>query len=382
MGCQPVKKIYQVKPQFKTIYDKLKNETLNNENIIKESIKLSLSTDGLELNKFLRWISDNGKVSVVAESNLDRKMVVLDVVDQPVSEILGVVARRLGVQVTRSGNLYFLGTLKPEDRGVYVRKVTRLDFDEVYRAVSVLLSEHGRCVTYPDGLCIVGDRVEVINKIDELLTSIQSVPSDSWVVQFYLVSLSDGHQLDLGVDLSGSLDFAYSLNTGSNLLKSGLISSLIKADKTSNYISIIAQPLMIVLDGKSSKFTNGSILRLPQRTVSDQGTVTTTGYETIKIGMDITTFIRDLGSGQATIKFSLAMSQLTNYIDLIPVISSDTFSTEASINSGGLYLLGSLDINHVSSRETSFFNSYKVAEDDKRTIQIYVKAYKIHGDHL
>jgi len=359
----------------------LKEEKTQTAYLKKDSKKLSLSTQGMELNKFLRWISDNGNVSVVAESNLDTRLVVLDVVNQPVSEILGVVARRLGVQVTRSGTLYFLGDLKPEDRGVYVRKVTRLDADEVYQAVAILLSEHGRCVTYPDGMCLVGDRVEVINKIDELLNSIQAIPADSWVVQYYVLSVTEGHEKELGVDISSSLDLAFTLHNGeADILNNGLLSALIRAEKSTTLIDMVAQPLMAMLDGKQATFNNGEILRVPQKTVSDQGTVTTTGYETINTGLTLVSSIRDLGGSKAKLKTELTMAQLINYIEDAPVLSNDSFFTEVSIESGGVYLIGSLNIINTSDRNKHFLNSYEISSQEKRQIQIYVKAHKIKGE--
>ena len=245
--------------------------------------RLSISTDGMPLASCLRYVSDRCHVSVIAAAGLDDKLIVLDVIDQPVSQVLGVIARRIGVQVTRIGSLYFLGELRPEDRGVFVRKVERLSREELNSAVSVLLSEHGRVITYDDGLVLVGDRVEVLQRISELFDSVESAPAESWVVQLHLISLRDRASQELGLDVNPTGELAFRL-AGIDAVDFGfsvdsMFSALLKASKESDGVTLVAQPMFVLLDGSPCEFVSGDEVRIAESTVSPEGTVTTTGYE-------------------------------------------------------------------------------------------------------
>jgi hypothetical protein len=96
--------------------------------------KVTVSVQAMPLGMFLRYLSNNTGTSVVCQADLDTQPVTLDLVDTPVAEAIGVVARRLGVSASRTGNVFFLGISRPEDRGVLVRKVRRLSKEDLAAA--------------------------------------------------------------------------------------------------------------------------------------------------------------------------------------------------------------------------------------------------------
>ena len=110
----------------------------------------------MEVVTFARMVAREAGISVVVEDDLDSKKISLEVSDTPAAEVLELVARRLGVELSRVGGAYFLGELRPEDRAVYVRRVRRLSSEELQAAVEVLISDNGRVTAYPDGLVVVG----------------------------------------------------------------------------------------------------------------------------------------------------------------------------------------------------------------------------------
>ena len=126
----------------------------------------------------------------MADSRLDGRTVTLEVQGETVASILGVVARRMGVDVTQQGTLYYLGQLRAEDRGLLVRRVRRLTSDEVSQAIENLMSEVGRVLTVADGLVVVGDRVEVLQRIEALIEQIDRTEVVTWVVQLYVAELT------------------------------------------------------------------------------------------------------------------------------------------------------------------------------------------------
>ena len=208
------------RPQFREMYQRLKTLPECQAGKVNGGPLVTLTTQQMPLEGVLRELSDQTKVSIVAEAGLDQSPVTLDVIDVPVDEVLGVIARRLGVQVTRTGSIYFLGSLRPEDKGVLVRRVRRLSANELSDSVSVLLSQNGSVRAHEDGLVIVGDRVEVLARVVELLDRIERADTSSWVVQLHLVQLSDRALADWGLDVEPAADIGLAFASASSSLQS------------------------------------------------------------------------------------------------------------------------------------------------------------------
>ena len=66
-----------------------------------------------------------------------------------------------------------------------------------------------------DGIVIVGDTVEVLAKVNELLDGIESAPLDGWVVQFHIISIGDTASRELGLDVVPALELSASLAAAS-----------------------------------------------------------------------------------------------------------------------------------------------------------------------
>ena len=138
-----------------------------------ESERITFSASDMPLGDFVRWVSDATGVSIIVEQGLDAVPVSVEVTDQPVEVVLSTVARRAGVEVNRSGNLYFLGALKKNDIGVLVRRVRRLNQADIHQTIQVLLTENGQIAAFEDGLCVIGDRVETLSKINDLISDVE-----------------------------------------------------------------------------------------------------------------------------------------------------------------------------------------------------------------
>ena len=92
--------------------------------------------------------------------------------------------RRLNCRATRIGNVWFLGAIAPEDRGVLVRSVRRLKAEELTKVCTLFASEVGRQVAFEDGLVVVADRVEVLQRLVQALDQLEATPAGCWVVRF------------------------------------------------------------------------------------------------------------------------------------------------------------------------------------------------------
>ena len=345
----------------------------------------------MPLVSFLRWVSDRAGVSVVADSKLDQTPVTLDVINEQISDVLGMVARRMGVQVTRTGNLYYLGTLRPEDRGVLVRRCRRLTSADLSAAVAVLLSENGRAHAYDDGLLVVGDRVEVLQRVHELLDRIESSASVCWCIQLYLVSLGNSDLTDLGLDVEPTLNVAYTFATASNSLGAasaassavkgatlnGGLSAILKAAKQRKGVAIQAEPLFTLIDGGEAEFIRGDKVPVPKSITTQNGFVETAGFDYVQTGLDVHVGIRELSDDAARFKTSVKISEVTGQVSTAPITSDQSFDAESVIHSGGVYLLGSLKRSEVQHTQSSSLKWGDTKQVDNAVLQVWCRAYRV-----
>ena len=127
----------------------------------------------------------------------------------------------------------------------------------------------------------------------------------------------------------------------------------------------------------SSMIADGETLRTPQRTVSSQGTVTVTGFEQVQTGLESVGGVRDLGHGRATLDVELSISEVTGFVGNLPQVNTQAFTTKAAIESGGVYLLGSLNRGSTLNGRSGAFLSVARDEAEQRVVYVWARTYRI-----
>ena len=375
-------------PEFAEVYRALERIERPSLEAEQQGERVTLSVEGMPLVAFARMLADRASVSVVVSNRRDDRPVSLEVQDVTVGSVLALVARRLGVEITLSGGVYFIGELRPEDRGVYVRRVRRLDREGLTGAVETLLSQNGRVQAYDDGLVVVGDRVEVLHRVAELLDRVESAGADSWVVQLHMISTREADMSSFGLDVTPALDVAATFAAASNgagpdgaLNMGGALSAILEAERTSEAVDIVAAPLFVLVDGGTAELADGDELRVPQFSITDEGTQSVTGFEVVQTGLDVRVSLRDLGEGRARLELRTGMSAVVGFVaDSLPQINTQRYETTAVVQSGGVYLLGSLERRSQVDGVDGPLRSVRRDEDEARTVFIWARAYRIGGD--
>lgn len=368
-------------PTFRDWYAKAAAEDVRTEVRSDEGPLVTVSVQEMQLVDFARYLADETGVSIVVSTGIDTRPVTLEVTDIPVEAVIALVARRLGVEANQSGGVFFLGELRPEDRAVYVRNVKRLDAEGLKAALQVITSANGRVETFDDGLVVLADKVEVIQRVADLIDRIETAPSESWIVQLYLVSLRGYDFRELGLDAVPAAEVAMRAATtgGSSFELSAALNGLLRADARRESSKIVAAPLFLMLDGSESNIADGDTLRIPQRTVSSEGTVTVTGFEQVQTGLEATVAVRDLGQSRATLDVELSISDVTGFIGDLPQVNTQAFTTRAAIESGGVYLLGSLNRGSTLNGRSGAFLSVARDEAEQRVVYVWARTYRIGG---
>lgn len=332
---------------------------------------------------FARHVADQTGVSVVVESSLDQKPVSVDVQEQRVSDVLGVVARRLGVQVTRTGDLFYLGSLRPEDRGVLVRRVVRLETDQLKSAVEALLSEQGKVVSMEGGLVVVSDRVEVLGRVSLMLQDVERAPAESWVVQLHIVSVSDSVNQEIGIDVTPSADVALSFarasggDVSSMASLSTALGAVLRASKQTDLVRLEASPMFVMVDGSEARQSDGKDVPVPKRSTSAEGTVTTEDYQMVETGLIVKLGLRDIGQHRARINLAVELSEIIGYVEDAPIVDGMQFETRSIVTAGGVYLLGSMQQTKTHRGKESILQTVSTQDDNARQWQIWARCYKI-----
>jgi type II secretory pathway component GspD/PulD (secretin) len=346
----------------------------------------------MPVSDFIRVLSAKYGAAVVFDDQLDSRRISAELQNTPLVDVFGLLSRRLGVQVSRVGDAWFVGKLRVEDKGFLVRKVRRLTDQGLNQAVQVLLSEAGRSVSYNDGLVVVSDRVEVLQRVSGLLDAIESARADTWVIQLYLVAVSDDVKATFGADTTALANLSYSFakasaglpissTPGGGSLTSSLSAALsTTASKAS--VRLVGKPLFLIGDGESANFQSGVTVPVPKKTVSDQGTVTTSGFDYIQAGLSASCSLRETTSAGAKLTVGVSIGQITGYVENAPVQTKSTFNTVAVVQAGGVYLLGSLDQDEKDINDkglTPRLLLLKDHEGKRANVEVWARVFRIAG---
>jgi type II secretory pathway component GspD/PulD (secretin) len=311
----------------------------------------------------------------------------MEIRDQPVSDVLALVARRMDVNVTRDGKLFFVGALRPEDRGLLVRRVRRLRFEELEKALEVFQGENGRSAAFSDGLLVVGDTVEILKRVDEMLTALEATEAPCWIVQLHIVGYTQEAADELGINVEPAARAGVAFATGSAAatVESGLnisasLDAVLQVAHSRSDVSVTASPMFLLCDGSTGEFVQGDRVPVPKRTVSDAGTVTISGYEFIQTGVEVNMTLREMSPESARVDLEVGMSDLKRLVEEAPVTGEERFKTSAVVQASGVYLIGTL-VKDRRQRENSLgWQSGSYSADSSQVVQVWLQSYRIGSE--
>lgn len=90
---------------------------------LKSASTLTLSAHLIPFSVFSRVLSDQFNIGLVFSEKLFQKTITAEFKETGLEDVLNVVSRQLNTDVVQVGNTFFVGKLRPEDRGIFVRKV-------------------------------------------------------------------------------------------------------------------------------------------------------------------------------------------------------------------------------------------------------------------
>lgn len=265
-----------------------------------------------------------------------------------------------------------------------VRRVKRLDQESLEKAVKAVITEAGRVFVANDGVVVVTEKAEVLQRVDAVIDGLENSKLVAWVVQLYIVQVNEKDMRDLGIDVTPAASIAYSLAaaTKGDSLTLGKIEAsfdaFIRGEDVASSSRMMAEPLFSLSDGESASFIRGDTIPVPTRSVSDQGTVSVTGYQEIKTGVTVDVTVREQSVDLVRLEVDLTLNDVVELINgESPRTAGEEYSCKSLLRAGRVMLIGSLERRQKKQEFSQFLKYGKSDLRETNTVQIWARAYRI-----
>ena len=270
-----------------------------------------------------------------------------------------------------------------------VRRVTRLDSIQLETAIKTVLTDKGQVFVAPDGVIVVTDQFQVLERVESVIDGIEKANLVCWVVQLYIVQMSDKDIRDLGIDVTPAASLAYTMaaaSKGSSVTLGKVEASfnaMLRAADSYSSNRMMAEPLFSLTDGERASFVRGDTIPVPQRTVSDQGTVSVTGYQQIQTGVTVEVMVREQNPDLVRLEVDLILNDIVELINgESPRTTGETYSCKSLLRSGQVALIGSLERRRKKAVYSQWFKYGKNDEQEQTTVQIWARAYRVDMNEM
>lgn len=343
----------------------------------------------------------------------------LDLVQTPLADALAEVADQSGVSITCPAGrekLVVEGTFRRRTVGEVLRAISPPDLEPVMSDGSVVfvaltdarvpvmveLGTHspevvsGVVTSIAPGspLQIVGGRLVVMasrkaaTQIAEVLPALLGA-RESWRVEVTVYQVGTDVLRDVGLDLaygaSASGVFGGSAGDRAADIASGVSASLTAAvalrdAASTGRVAVAHRATAFLIDGNTANISSGDVVPVPKKTVSPEGTVTTSGYEYITTGFDLTVTGRAVDTG-LLLDVSPSISSISSYVGEAPVVARRSTKGQVVVASGTeVAMLGfGAEESRESTKGTSWFQSPGPAGSSRRELVLVVGATRIHS---
>jgi len=318
------------------------------------------------------WLGERGLGLVFAES-LGEVRITGDFVEVPVSEVVYWLGRRVGQEVARVGQTVWIGAVEAEDRATYVSRWEG-DPETAVPLVSAVLSEKGRCVV-GEGVVVVVDSRRVIDRVVSVVQEIRAAGHPVWVVQLAYLRFGGQSSRSVGVEVSASGTVAASLLEGADVVRDVTLSGVVRAAESREGSAVVSCPAMVLLEGVEGAWSDGMRVPVAQKTVSDAGTVSVTGYEVIEVGTSFKLRVYGVGGGRGRVSIVARVGQLGGYVADYPVVVEGSYEGECVCESGGTYLLGQFAVSRRVAGRSGWLA--RTDEESGDLVQLWARVWRV-----
>jgi len=266
-----------------------------------------------------------------------------------------------------------------EDRAVLVAQVGRWSADTVQEALATVVTQQGAVWVAPDGVCVVAEQVGTLRKVETLLSGLQAFQAGGWMVQLLLVEASASRNVAMGIDTALDIEVSAAFSSTSSTVEyGGEARAALKADIDSQRVNLFAQPLMLCVDGGEATVKRVEIVPIPQYTTLETGAVVTSGYSDVEVGLSCKVAVRADGNGAAVVVYDVSLGEIQGFVDnRVPVRTQESVAGEVVMQSGGTYLLGSLERGKRREGKEGVLQWSKNTDQEHTRLEVWAMAVEV-----
>lgn len=240
--------------------------------------------------------------------------------------------------------------------------------------------------SFSDGLVVVCDKVQVLERIAEMLDQVEAAESPTWCVQLHIVALGESDVKELGLQSTPSLQVAATFAAGSgmsaaltnNAAQAGLGAAL-KVAAERGATRVVGQPCFLLADGCESEFLRTRRYPVKRADLGYEGRVSSQSYEYVDVGLTVRVKLRERSARSAMLGVECELSDTDGAVDGVPIRVVEHYTTGAVVESGGVYLLGSLERSALSSRKWTWLYWGSGTNKERQTLYVWATAKAVAG---
>ncbi len=241
---------------------------------------------GQTLGSLCQMLSREYGISFVIAADVIDKPVTCRIDAQPIGLVLDTVAQAAGTSSQKRGeSLFYFGTLRPQDRSIFVGRVYRLEPSAAVSLLTGLVQPEGMLTVAPDGLVVGAGSSGAITLLASVVDSLANTPIGAYSIEARILtarkSLGESLFLTATPSANGSIVAkSKGITADGQLGLAAAIQAL--ADDTST--EIVGQPSLVVLDGQTAEVSIGSTRPVQRSQVVGNGQVVESYQEQVKAG--------------------------------------------------------------------------------------------------
>lgn len=252
---------------------------------------------------------------------------------------------------------------------------------QVQAIASQLLSSVGSAEVLGN-LVVVADVPDRLSKI-ESLAEVLSAERSQWLIEARYIEVSQAWDRRIGAEVraSGGLSLTFSAEDLLDPIRGGslVVELLAEAEQGTRDARQIATTRVYCLDGRTARSDYGQRTPIPVRSVSPEGTVTTVRYDYVDTGVILDVSLRELPSGSAMISVAPEISSVIGQVDSAPITARSRVQSDAILESGGVLLLGGLDLDDSSESVNGALGYRRRDAHSSRSVVVVLRAERVRG---
>ena len=208
-SCQSVNKSVKSKValDFTDYYNMLETIKRQNTKGVSEE-KYTFSATEMKFREFAFWFVRKTSKGFVYSNELDEKIISVEFFNATCEEIINAISQRFDVKYELNGNTYFVGSLKDEETSYLVRKINGLKYEDMKTGLETMKTTKSKVYVTQQGILFYSDRASNIKKIETVLSDLENIQINTWVVQFFIIQLVDDKSFNFGMENATSGDIS------------------------------------------------------------------------------------------------------------------------------------------------------------------------------